>query len=128
MLLRVFHARFISKVIELFYIECPIHTTPATLDGYKSKPLLGSREAIMPRPSLLDLDVRLSPHPAPDVLSRNFCSCGDNRGSFRVRLEGSLVSSFYGSHLHDVGVPFRHLAFLIHRVHKYGFAFSGLVR
>ncbi len=30
--------------------------------------LVESREAITPRPSLLDLDVKLSPHPAPDVL------------------------------------------------------------
>ena len=34
---------------------------------------VGSREAITPRPSLLDPDVRLSPHPAPDVLSLRFC-------------------------------------------------------
>ena len=30
--------------------------------------MVESREAITPRPSLLDLDVKLSPHPAPDVL------------------------------------------------------------
>ena len=30
--------------------------------------LVESREAIKPRPSLLDLDVPLSVHPAPDIL------------------------------------------------------------
>ena len=42
----------------------------------------------IPRTSQLDLGVRVSPHPAPDVLSFRFCSCVDNRGSFREPLEG----------------------------------------
>jgi hypothetical protein len=62
----------------------------------------------MPRPSQLDPDVRLSMHPAPDVLSRGFCSCGGSRGSFREWLEGYFSSSYYGCHLHDGGVPSRH--------------------
>ena len=37
--------------------------------------LVESREAIKPRPSLLDLDVPLSVHPAPDILSLRVCSC-----------------------------------------------------
>ncbi len=61
-----------------------------------------------PRPSPLDLDVKLSPHPAPDVLNFRFCSCGYNRGSFRGLLEGCFFSSSSGFYLHDVGVLFRH--------------------
>jgi len=41
----------------------------------------------MPRPSLLNLDVRISTHPASDILSLRFCSCDDSRGSFRVLLQ-----------------------------------------
>ena len=40
-----------------------------------------------PRPSHLDLDVRVSVHPAPDVLSFRFCSCGRSHGSFHELLE-----------------------------------------
>ena len=50
--------------------------------------LVESRAGIIPRPSLLNLGVRLSSHPASDVLSFRFCSCEYNRGSFRVWLEG----------------------------------------
>ncbi|AFW96679.1 hypothetical protein ANA_C20226 [Anabaena sp. 90] len=38
-----------------------------------SRSLVESREDIIPRPSQLDPGVRLSPHPAPDVLSFRFC-------------------------------------------------------
>ena len=77
---------------------------------------------IIPRTSQLDLGVRLSPHPAPDVLSFRFCSCVDNRGSFREPLEGCLFSNYCGDHLHDADVPFHRLAFLSHIFHIYGFA------
>ena len=40
-----------------------------------------------PRPSHLDLDVRVSVHPAPDVLSFRVCSYGHNRDSFHGPLE-----------------------------------------
>jgi len=50
--------------------------------------LVESRRDIIPCPSLLDPGVRLSPHPAPDVLSFRFCSCVCNRGSFHEWLEG----------------------------------------
>ncbi len=62
----------------------------------------------MPRPSLLNLDVRLSVHPASDALSFCFCSCGGIGDSFRERLEDYLSSSSCGSHLCDGDVPFRH--------------------
>ncbi|MTJ43064.1 hypothetical protein FJR39_07425 [Dolichospermum flos-aquae UHCC 0037] len=61
------------------------------LDNPKSKIqniLVESRGNIISRPSLLNLGVRLSPHPASDVLSLRFCSCVCNRGSFRGLLEG----------------------------------------
>jgi hypothetical protein len=47
-----------------------------------------SREAIKPRPSQLDLDVRISTHLAPDILSLRFYSCDDSHGSFHVMLQG----------------------------------------
>ena len=66
-----------------------------------------SREGITPRPSLLNLGVQLSLHPASDVLSLHFCSCGCNRGNFRELLEGCF-SAGCDSHLHDGDVPSRH--------------------
>jgi hypothetical protein len=50
--------------------------------------LVESRRDIIPCPSLLNLGVQLSLHPASDVLSFRFCSCEYNRGSFREWLEG----------------------------------------
>ena len=77
---------------------------------------------IILRTSQLDPDVRLSSHPAPDVLDLRLCSCGCNRGSFREPLEGCLFSNYYGFCLHDVDAPFHRLAFLSHISHIYGFA------
>jgi hypothetical protein len=73
-----------------------------------SRSLVESREDIIPRPSQLDPGVRLSPHPAPDVLSFRFCSCGYNRGSFHELLEGFWVYHSYGFHLYDASVPSHH--------------------
>jgi dTDP-4-dehydrorhamnose 3,5-epimerase-like enzyme len=70
--------------------------------------LVESKAGIIPRSSLLDPGVRFSPHPAPDVLSFRFCSCEDNRGSFREWLEGFWFSSFGGFHQHDEDVPSHH--------------------
>ena len=70
--------------------------------------VVGSRGRIIVRPSQLDPDVRLWVHPAPDVLSLSFCSCGCNRGSFRVPLKGCFSSNFHGFHQHDVNVPSRY--------------------
>jgi hypothetical protein len=70
--------------------------------------LVGSRGDIIPRPSQLDPDVRVSLHPAPDVLKLSFCSCERNRGNFREQLEGCFFSNCYGFHLHDEDVPSLH--------------------
>jgi len=70
--------------------------------------LVESRRDIIPCPSLLNLGVRLSPHPASDILSFRFCSYGYNRGSFHELLEGFLVSNCYDWHQHDVNVPSHH--------------------
>jgi len=67
-----------------------------------------SRRDIIPCPSLLNLGVQLSLHPASDVLSFRFCSCVYNRGSFHELLEGFLVSNCYDWHQHDVNVPSHH--------------------
>ncbi len=46
---------------------------------------LESMEAIMPRTSLLNLGVQLSPHPASDILRElPFCPCGCNRDRIGV--------------------------------------------
>ncbi|MBS3029307.1 MAG: SBBP repeat-containing protein [Dolichospermum sp. DET50] len=50
--------------------------------------LVESKAGIIPRSSLLNLGVRLSPHPASDVLNFRFCSCEYSRGSFHELLEG----------------------------------------
>jgi hypothetical protein len=44
---------------------------PANLDRHPVPELVGSRAGITQRPSLLDPDVRVSPHPAPDNLGRS---------------------------------------------------------
>jgi hypothetical protein len=98
------------------------------LASLAGQPLVESREAIMPRPSLLDLDVPLSVHPAPDILSLRFCSCevqidrvrifrrfypccsyAHNRDKIHVLLLDSFCPNYRGFHLHDVDVPFLHL-------------------
>ncbi len=79
-------------------------------------------------PLSVDLDVRLSVHPAPDVLTFRFCSCGCSRGSFRGLLEDCLSSNLSGFHLHGVSVPSHYWAFLVHSIRMYGFAFLGLLR
>jgi hypothetical protein len=58
------------------------------LTAFNISPLVESKAGIIPRSSLLNLGVQLSPHPASDVLSFRVCSCEYNRGSFRVWLEG----------------------------------------
>lgn len=83
-----------------------------------------SREAIMPRPSLLDLDMRLSVHPAPDVLSFRFCSCDGVWGNSGEQLEDCFSSSCYDFHLRGVVVLSRHWSTLIHSIRMYGFAVS----
>jgi putative hydrolase, CocE/NonD family len=60
------------------YIELPvIPKEPLAAGAFTPAPheflMVGSRGAITHRPSLLDPDVRLSPHPAPDVLNFRFC-------------------------------------------------------
>ena len=79
---------------------------PSTLNY--SGVLVESRAGTIPRPSLLNLGVQLSLHPASDVLSFRFCSCEYNRGSFHELLEGFLVSNCYDWHQHDVDVPSHH--------------------
>lgn len=58
----------------------------AQADGVSSllSRLVESMEAIMPRTSLLELDVRVSVHPAPDILSLRFCPCVYNRDRIHV--------------------------------------------
>ncbi len=70
--------------------------------------MLESRAGIILRPSLLNLDVRVSVHPASDVLTLRFCSCRLNRGNFREGLEDFCSSSLRGFHQHDVDVSSRH--------------------
>ena len=57
--------------------------------------------AIMPRTSLLDPDVKLSPHLAPDSIRLCFCSCVGNRGNFHVELPDFYLSSYGDSRPYD---------------------------
>jgi hypothetical protein len=57
-------------------------------ESWRFRAEVESREAIKPRLSQLDLDVRISTHLAPDILSLRFCSCDDSHGSFHVLLQG----------------------------------------
>ena len=81
---------------------------PGSSPSTTKRGLVESREAIMPRPSLLDPDVPISVHPAPDVLGFRVCSCGCNRGKIREPLEGYFYSNYYGCHQHDGDVPSLH--------------------
>ena len=63
---------------------------------------------IIPRTSQLELGVRLSPHPAPDVLSLRFCSCDCNRGNSHELLQDSFSSSWHDFHRCDAGEPVLH--------------------
>ena len=88
--------------------------------------LFESMRGIIPGTSQLNPDVRVSPHPASDILSFRFCSCGCNRGSFDESLEGYFSSSCYGFHRHDEDVSSRHQASLSHNIRMNGFAFLRL--
>ena len=66
--------------------------------------LVESREVIKPRPSLLDLGVRFSPHPAPDILSFCLSSCEGIGDSSDVLLLGSFHSNSGDFRLHGVNV------------------------
>lgn len=75
--------------------------------------LVESREDIKPRPSLLDPDMPVSVHPAPDILGFIPCSCGCNRGSLDVLQQGLGASNYGDYHLHGVDVLSRPLRILI---------------
>ena len=70
--------------------------------------LVESIPGIIRGTSLLNLGVRLSPHPASDVLSLRFCSCVCNRDNSH-----ELLLDYFSSNWHDfrrcgVGEPFPH--------------------
>ena len=84
--------------------------------------LVRSRGDIIPRPSPLDLSMRLSPHSAPDVLSFRFCAYGGIDDSFGEEQQGYLSSSC-GDYRQYGGVGRAHrLAFLAYSTHMHGFA------
>ena len=85
---------FLSIIAHLYYL----------LAQFLLYLLVESREVIKPRPSLLDLGVRLSPHPAPDILSFRFCSCVEIGDMIDVLLQDSSYSNSGDFRLHDVDV------------------------
>jgi hypothetical protein len=98
---------------------------PANKDweiAYQLAVRVESRGSIKTRPSLLDPDVQLSLHPAPDILSLRFCSCVDNRGRIHVSLQDFSGSNSYDFRLHGVDVLSLLLQILIRRIHMNGFA------
>ena len=66
--------------------------------------LVESMGGITLRTSLLDRSVQLSPHCAPETLSRDFCSCVDIGDRIDVLLQGCPVSNYCGFHLRDADV------------------------
>ena len=62
-----------------------------------------SRGAIKLRPSLLDPDLPLSYHPAPDSIRQCLCSCVHNRGRIHVEPPDYYVSSCRDFHLYGAG-------------------------
>ena len=70
--------------------------------------LVESMGDIIPRTSLLNLDVQLSLHPASDVLSLRFCSCVYNRDNFRGLPLDYSSSSWRDFHRCDAGEPVPH--------------------
>lgn len=84
----------------------------------EGKPLpsqVGSRGEVTLRPSQLDLDVRVSVHLAPDILSFRFCSCGCSHDRIRGLPLSWRVSSSDGSHRCDVGESL-HLTSVLDRI------------
>ena len=78
----------------------------------------------MLRTSHLDLDVRLSVHPAPENLNlSDFCSCGDSGDSFYGLLTGFGIPSYRGSHRCDVTLRFLHQEALIRSIRMNGLVF-----
>ncbi len=63
--------------------------------------LVESMPGIIRGTSLLNLGVRLSPHPASDVLSLHFCSCVCNRGNSHELLQDYFSSSWRDFHRCD---------------------------
>ena len=82
--------------------------------------------SIISRTSLLELDVRLSVHPAPDVLSFSFCSCANNRGNSHELLLGFSSSGLRDYHLGDGDEPAHPRVVLTRTMRMYGFAVLGL--
>ena len=76
--------------------------------SYEARKLVESMGDIIPRTSQLNLGVRLSPHPASDVLSLRFCSCGYNRDNSHELLLDYSFSSWRDFRRCDAGVPVLH--------------------
>ncbi len=75
----------------------------------------------MLRPSHLDPDVRLSPHPAPDSIRQCLCSCVGNRGMTHVELPDYWVSSCGDFHPCGAGEPAPRMSSSIRIWHMNGF-------
>ncbi|MBH8576386.1 hypothetical protein I8752_34775 [Nostocaceae cyanobacterium CENA369] len=74
----------------------------------------------MPRTSHLNLGVRVSPHPASDVLTLRFCSCAGKYGNFGGLPLDFLFPSWYGSRHCDVDERVHLTGISAHRLHRYG--------
>ena len=88
--------------------------------------LVESKAGIIPRSSLLNLDVRLSSHPASDSIRQCLCSCVRNRGMTHVEPPDCCISSFGDFHLYDAGEPALRMSSLIRIWYMNGFVFLGL--
>jgi hypothetical protein len=81
-------------------VSCP-YVSPCVV-------LVESMPGIIRGTSQLNLGVRLSPHPASDVLSLRFCSCVCNRGNSHELLQDYFSSSWRDFRRCDAGEPVPH--------------------
>lgn len=77
-------------------------------------------------PSLLDPDVHLSTHLAPDSIRHSLCSCASNRGSFHVMLPDFFHSSCGDFHPYGASELAPRMLSLIRIWHTNGSVVLGL--
>lgn len=102
--------RVVHKLLHLHQAKFLNVSQKATKDKRLGESLLlprlvESRAGIIPRPSLLDPSVRLSPHSAPDSIRLCLCSCVCNRGMTHVEPPDYLVSSCGDFRPYGAGEP-----------------------
>ncbi len=97
-------ARILAAPLQSALIKKPLAVLYNPRSILEPDGLVESMGGIIRRTSVLDPDVRLSEHPAPDVLGFRVCPCADGHDSFRESLSDYSFSSWHGSRPHDEDV------------------------